>query len=781
MENKCYIDESFISDIGFDHIREWLKNHSKCNDNYYYFSQLIPSSNQELLEMEFLYTNEVLKSIERKENLIHEKLNDIAEILNLLKIENSYLQLEDVINIRDMAYYFLKIKNKTTIKNFKLWNKKINPIKNPSKITKTIGAIIDDQNNIKYNASKKLSSIIKLINSINGKINLQVKHELEKYNKLGYLRECKIIYRAEKLTLPVLTTFKNKVKGIIDGFSSSNQTCFIEPISLVELNNELNEAKIEKKKELVKILKKLTSEISLEKETLESIYQFLKYYDRHATIAMLASRLESIAPKFSKIFSLKKAINPLFTLNQKTYVPLNFESNSRHKTIVISGPNSGGKTIAMKSFGLYSVMAQSGLYIPAREAILPIFKFYLSDIGDKQSLDDDLSTFSAHMKQISTIIKKSNKESMIIIDEMGTGTDPEIGASLSISILNKLTINKAFNLCTTHLTPIKLWANSNLNAENASMEFNEETICPTFILKQGVPGPSYGIEIAQRMGIDKKIVKDASKNLNKKSFEMENLIRTINIKQKKLDEKINTINLKEGLLSKKIDDIETLKKNLDEQNKKIKKEQNKIIEKEIKPYRKKIELLVENIKNKNAEKSAIKEAKKFIDDTLIKTENIKIRQFQETINYSLGDYVQINDSSESGIIVNLNQKSKAATVEINNKKITVKTEHLNPIEKEKRKKKKNSISKYNVNFIDSNRLDVRGMRVDEALSTLDAFLDKAILSNLDAVDILHGKGTGALQKSIHKYLRDSKIVKHFDFATVDQGGTGITFVEISKK
>jgi len=781
MGNKCYINESFISDVGFNHIREWLKNHSKCTENNYYFSSLLPIANQKLLQIEFKYTDEILKSIQRKEDLIHEKMNNIDEILNLLKMENSYLQIEEVVSIRDMIYYFLKIKKKMTTENFKTWNKNLNLIKKPSSVIKKIESTIDDENKIKASASKKLNNVIKLIDSINNKINRQIKRELEKYNKLGYLREHKIIYRAEKLTLPVLTTFKNKVKGIIDGFSSTNQTCFIEPISLVQLNNELNEAKIERKKELVKILKKLTAEISLDQQTLNSIYQFMKYYDCHATIAMLAAKLDSTAPSFSETFLLKKAINPLFTLNQKTYIPLNFKSNSKHKTIVISGPNSGGKTIVMKSIGLYSVMAQSGLYIPAKEAVLPIFKSYLSDIGDKQSLDDDLSTFSAHMKQIATIINKSNQESMIIIDEMGTGTDPEIGASLSISILDELTKNKAFNMCTTHLTPIKLWANATLNAENASMEFNEETISPTFILKQGSPGPSYGIEIAQRMGINEEIVKNAAKSLNKKSFEMENLIRTINIKQKKVDDKLEKINLKEGLLEQKIDDVNILKNELSKKNQAIKKQQAEIVEKEIQSYRKKIEQLVENIKNNNAEKSSIKEAKVFIDNTLKKMKSVETKSLSKKINYSIGDLVQINDSSESGIIIKLNKKSKTATIEVNNKKITIKIEHLKPMNKQGKEKKKKNFTKYNVSLVESNRLDVRGMRVDEAISALDVFLDRAILSNLDSVDILHGKGTGALQKSIHEYLGDLKIVNHFEFAPVDQGGTGITFVEFSKK
>ena len=783
MGDSIYLDNSFVTDVGFDHIREWLSERSMCEENYNHFICLKPTYDKNYLKNEFEFSDELVKALHRKENLPQTRVGQINKILLSLNIKEKSLEVEEIVELRNLLYYFIAVKKKVKENYFKLWSSKLKSLDTPSSILKKIESVIDDNNKIKNNASKELEKIIKSINRIYKEIDKKINLELKKYSKLGYLKENKIIYRADKVTLPVIASFKNKIKGIVDGFSATKKTYFIEPLSLVELNNELNDYLSEKKKEIRKILKKLTSDIAEDKNLVDDIYTIIKYYDIHYTVAMLAVKLDAIIPKFSDKILLKDSVNPLFTLTNKKYVPLNFSSDSRHKTIIISGPNSGGKTIVIKSIGLYSLMAQSGLYIPAKMAVLPIFDSFLSDIGDKQSLDDDLSTFSAHMKKISKIIKKSNQKSLIIIDEMGTGTDPEIGASLSISILDKLTLNESFNLCTTHLTPIKIWANENSNAENASMEFDEKNIEPTFIFIQGIPGSSYGIEIANRMGINKEIIVDASKKLDNKSFKMENLIREINTQQKELKIKLSEIDLIKKELANKEREAEKIKKEFSKKNSEISRDQKTELRKEILRYRKKIESLVENIKKNNANKQSIKEAKKFIEEALPTIDdNYEFKNNTEKINYILGDMVKIQDLNESGTIIKINEKTNDVVVDINNKKLSVNIEQLIPSNQDNRPiQNKKHITQYNVETLDSQRIDLRGMRAHQAIENLDIFIDKALLSNLESIDVLHGKGTGALQEAVHKYLSELKHIGKYYFAPLDQGGSGITIVEFSKK
>ena len=779
MQNKCAIEDTFIQDTGFNHIKQWLKNHCNCQENGEYFETIHPISDLDKLNQQLYETDELFKQLFKKNSLIETKLGDISKSIVSLNVSGDFIDINEFNEIRKMLFYHLDLKKYFKSNEIKLWGRMFPSINESKSIIKKINKVVDDKINIKENASKELKEICKCIKQTQLNIESQIQHELNKYIKLGYLRDNKTVFRSGKILLPVNVSSKNKVKGIIDSFSSTGQTCFIQPISLVELNNKMNELISDKKKEILKILIKLTKNISSSKEFLDEIYILIKYYDRHYTIANFAIVTDAIKPEFKDQLILKDATNPLFILNKKKYIPLNISVKNRNKTIVISGPNSGGKTIVIKSIGLYCLMAQCGIYIPSKQAIMPIFKSFLSDIGDKQSLSDDLSTFSAHMKGISNILNISDKHSLIIIDEMGTGTDPDIGSSLSISILKKLTENESFNLCTTHLAPLKVWANDHPNADNASMEFDNKKIQPTFIFQMGVPGASYGIEIAERMGVDNKIIKDANLNLNQQSFTMETLIKKLNDKQKKITKKIDDLNKQRNIIESEKKIFNDMKQTLEKEKKQAKQKELSESKEYILSYRKKIESLIENIKHENANKLSIKNTKKFIDKTLEDIDKEEQKNIESNYEFNIGDYAKIKGLNDTGIIISINKKIKNAILEVDGKRVQAKINNLIIASNEDDKQ----ISKYIINTkvepLQSQRLDLRGKRVDEALMELDKFLDRAILSNLKKVDILHGKGTGALQESIHDYLSKIKFIEKFNFAPIDQGGTGITIVEIS--
>ena len=779
MQNKCIIDNAFIEDTGFIHIIEWLSSHCNCEENQIYFKNLTPIYDIDKLNSELHQTDGLFKSLLKKNLLIETKIKNLSQSISSMNIRDYFIDANNFSEIRKMLNYHIILKKYFKNEDLKEWDDIGLDTKETHLIINEIDKIIDKNMNIKSNASKEFKKINKLIEETESKIETKISYELKKYISLGYLRDNKTVFRSGKILLPVNTSNKNKVKGVIDSFSSTGQTCFIQPISLVELSNKMNELISDKNKEIIKILIKLTTDISLKRNFIKRIYNLIKYYDIHHTIASLGIITNSKKPNFGDEIILKEAKNPLFILNKKQYIPLNISIKKNNKAIIISGPNSGGKTIIIKSIGLYSVMAQCGLYIPSKQANLRIFKSFLSDIGDKQSLSDDLSTFSAHMKEISHIITISDKHSLIIIDEMGTGTDPDIGASLSIAILNKLTEKGALSLCTTHLTPLKIWANDHHNAINGSMEFDNKKIEPTFTFQMGMPGSSYGIEIAQRMGINKKIIKDASSNLNKESFKMETLIKKINNKEKELTKKIDVYNKKNETLKEEERHTSEIKRSLDNQKKEIKRQELTESKNHIVSYRKEIENLIEDIKRNNANKSSIKRTKDFIEESLQDISNNQNQTIETDYHFSIGEYVNIRGISDSGIITNINKKTKKINIEIDGKKITTEANELTIANNTTAKRNKKYITNTKVELLQSQRLDLRGKRVDEAITILDRFLDKAILSNLKIVDILHGKGTGALQEAIHKHLKNITFIKKFDFAPIDQGGAGITIVEIS--
>ena len=781
MENEIYIDNSFTKDVGFQVIKKWLSNNSQCLENKDYFLNLKPSKDKKLLESEFQHTDEIIASIQRKENLPHVKIQSMNEIIQLLEIQEYTLQAKEIIEIRRLLEYYISLNKKIKGKHFELWCQIIKTYSQLNLVINKINHVFDESGNIKDNASNNLKTINKSIKNIHKNIEKKIETELKKYSNLGYLKDNKIIYKADKATLPVISSYKNKVKGIVDSYSATGQTSFMHPFSVLELNNDLNEALISKEKEIRKILKELTSKIAIEKHLINDINRKIVYYDTHYTKSLLAIYLNSNTPKFSNQFNLKEAINPLFTLAKKKYVPLNFCSDN-NKTIIISGPNSGGKTIVIKSIGLYSIMAQSGVHVPAKVVNLPIFNIFLSDIGDKQSLDDDLSTFSAHMKKISEITKTSNENSLVLIDEMGTGTDPEIGASLSISILNRLTTNKSYNLCTTHLTPIKIWADEHVNAENASMEFDNKNIKPTFIFRMGIPGLSYGLEIAHRMGLDSEIISDATNSLSKKSFQLENLLSSINNEKRDLEEKMINANLLKVKLEDKELRLNKIEIELSKNKKIISKNRETELRNEILGYRKKLENLVYEIKKNKADKKSIKKAQYFIEDSINSLTINKKRQENKNITeLKIGDNVYIDNLNDSGIIISLNNKSNKAVIEINGKKLSTNINQLT-LSKEIQTKKNSTTTYYSsIETLNTHRIDLRGLRLTPAIEKLETFLDKSILSNIDYIEILHGKGTGALQTGIHEYLKTSNYKINFSFAPLNQGGNGITIVEFSKK
>ncbi len=595
-----------------------------------------------------------------------------------------------------------------------------------------------------------------------------------------------IVFRNGRSVLPLKISQKRKVKGIIQDQSSTGQTAYVEPLEIIELNNRLTELHFAITEEKQRILRELTAYFQPYYNELQESFNILKYIDQHNTMAKLAYQINAICPDMNESGKLKldKAENPLFTLAGKKAIPLNIELNEE-KILLLSGPNAGGKTVVLKSLGLYALMAQCGLFIPAKKAQFPIYTKFMADIGDRQSIEDDLSTFSAHIQNLATIVEQANENTLILLDELGTGTDPDAGAALSRAIMESLIQKNCTVIATTHLGSLKVWASDEKGIINGGMIFNSEALAPTYELQLGTPGASYALEISKRMGLSDDIINRSKELVGDGSVNLENILGQL--EKERLAAESLRIDLQHR--EKKIEKIETqLFSKENEINKAHKKaKSNAVLEAEeiILSARRDAENLIAEIRTNQADTETIKKVKEHFQETLEELQQ-QDRTSEENINPLLegdvkkGGVVYIPHLKNKGKIIHLPDKKNRVRVEVNGITLTLNLAELQVAEPSENSDldTKTNISISKTSSVAKLQIDLRGMRVDEALRETEKHLDSALVSGMGFIHILHGKGTGALMEAIHEFLREQSFVTNFHFANEDQGGAGITVVEL---
>jgi DNA mismatch repair protein MutS2 len=480
---------------------------------------------------------------------------------------------------------------------------------------------------------------------------------------------------------------------------------------------------------------------------------------------------------------VENAVNPLFSLVEKKAVSLDIELN-QEKILLLSGPNAGGKTVVLKSIGLYVLMAQCGLYIPAKKAQFPVYTKFMADIGDRQSMENDLSTFSAHIQNLATIVAEANESSLILLDELGTGTDPDAGAALSRAIMEFFIKKHCTVIATTHLGSLKVWASDERGIINGGMIFDSDALAPTYELQLGTPGASYALEISKRMGLSEDIINRSSELVGDGSVNLENILGQLE-KERLVAESLR-IDLENR--EKELEQIETQTFNKEKEiNKAHKKAKNTALleaEKIILSARREAENLIAEIRVNQADKKTIKKVKDQFQNTL---ENLQIQdktaeeEFNSLLESDLqkGSIIYIPHLNSKGKIIHLPDKKNRVRVEVNGITLTLKLAELQRAEasESSESNSKPNISMNKTFSIAKIQIDLRGMRVDEALHETEKHLDSALISGMSFVHILHGKGTGALMEAIHEFLSEQSFVANFHFADEDQGGAGITVVE----
>ncbi len=655
-------------------------------------------------------------------------------------------------------------------------------------ILRAIQKIIDEKGELRDSASSGLKKIRKEIKASLSQMHSEISRTMEKARQENWLHEDNPTIRNGRLVLPLKAECKRKIHGIVHGQSATGATAYVEPLIMVEINNRLKDLEQEEKNEIQKILRELTDQIRPHFEALVQNIAILADLDFIRACALFAKKFDCTVPQIREENSemcLKNARHPLLSL-VKEVVPLNFSPPEGIKCIIITGPNAGGKTVAMKTIGLLGIMAACGLPIPADEnSSIPFFDGFLVDIGDQQSIEDDLSTFSSHVSNLKHFLNRSTPHSLVLIDELGTGTDPIEGSTLGQAVLEKLINLGRFTIATTHHSSLKAFADKNDQVMNAAMEFDTESLTPTYRLQLGLPGSSYALEIARRLGVQESVITRARQLLGSDQVKLENLLLEVEQLKTKMEEERAAVERNKRTLDKLVSRYEAKVAQLKEKHAHIDENLSRELERVVSESRARIENVVRQIKEEQASKESIKAAHKTVKDLAKKTdqqrEPRKSSASQKTTQsrININDWVKIEGVDQRGRITAAPSGSKRIAVDIDGKKLWVDRKTVQQVsapEVSKGETDRSSVT-VNVSPVPSNQLDIRGQRADEAQRELIQYLDQAILSDLNEVEIIHGKGTGALQKMTHAVLGEHPAVTDFHFEDFDRGGTGATLVK----
>lgn len=705
-------------------------------------SKLLPYSLSSDVKMALDETTESFIFIQRKSIPPLCPIPDITDYLNLLKMNGSLglkglLDLTSVLKLsRNLKEYFSQDIDTSFAE---ILTSYFSNLYTNIGIENDISNSIIDESTVSDNASPELYKIRKK----QVKINSDIKDKLSSYLNKKFVQEPIITVRNGRFVIPVKQEFKNEVNGFVHDVSSTGSTVFIEPLSVFELNNDLNNLKLEENIEIEKIISSLSSKFYPIMDFIYNNLSLISKIDFAFSKAKYAISINANCPVINceKFFVLKKARHPL--INSSKVVPIDINVGKDFSSLIITGPNTGGKTVSLKTAGLLNLMGSSGLFIPAEEGgSIFVFDNIFADIGDEQSIAESLSTFSSHMSNIIDILNSSTSNSLVLLDELGSGTDPIEGASLAISILKNLYNKGCITIATTHYQEIKNFALTENGFENASTEFDLNTLSPTYKLLIGVPGKSMAFAISEKLGLDKSILDDAKLNIDKSTIDIETLLKSI------YDDKLLIEKEKENVLNKS-KEINEIKSSLELQYSNLEKDKKQLIDNAKNEAR---EILIDAKKEANEIINRISNSKdaKTANDLRISL-NKKIQNLGPTLSsienknpiskeeLNIGQYVFVKNFNQEGIVLSMPNKSNEVQVQIGSIKTKV---NINNLEKST-KSNNHNLKTHNVLTTKtvSNEINVIGQNVDEACFAIDKFLDVCLLSGLNTVTIVHGKGT----------------------------------------
>ena len=795
--------ESILEKLGFEQIREATLAVTQSDRSAEIIAELKPTNKKEHVSLLLAQTSEMINLILDLDIFPLSELPDVRSHMRTAKAFGSIIPLyafRDILKICFTARStkkFIKIKEEHT-PTLQRISEKLIPVK---ELENYIKGKVTENNDLRDDASLALKGIRKKLNSKRNELRSTINKMMKNAVKDGMASEEGSTIRNGRLVIPVQAEYKRQIQGFVHDVSSTGQTVYLEPVEALHLNNEIRQFEVEEQQEIERILIELTNHIRENKTFINQNIETLAELDAIAAKAKVSIQIDGEIPIISNtgFTKLSQAYNPNLKLknvslrkdDQMDVIPLNLEMNEEEHCLMITGPNAGGKSVAMKTVGICALMIQSGYAIPVEPTSeLPVFNGIFVDLGDDQSIENDLSTFSSRLQWMRETHNRLKEHSLILIDEAASGTDPDEGSALFQSFLEYLLTHDCKILVTTHHGALKIFAHEHKNAVNGSMEFDQISLSPTYRFKKGIPGSSYAFEIAERMKLNKKLLLRSRELLGESKNKMEGLIAELELKaqsaeelKRKNHEILKRVQLSETRYKQK---LESLNRERDKIREKALKEAKSIMDNANRKVEKAVEQIIEQKKTTKKQikqiREGIEQEKNKIDINLEEVREQREAQFKKSSQPpKIGDFVRFLDGNTTGKLVLY--KGNNATVQTDG--LRLRTKYKNLVKVNPPKPIKNQNVKINAISSDSTlkesispRLDLRGKRTDEAIDEVTQYLDKAIYKGLKQVEIIHGKGTGILKEQIHKYLGDRLEVLSYELANEDFGGAGCTIVDL---
>lgn len=734
------------------------------------------------LDRELILMGEMLDFYKYDDGFELSGLSDIQKYMRNIEVIGSYLSSEDLAILKKnlMIFRISKSRAKNVRDKYKTIWRMFENVEEVKDIEQFIDDAVREDGTLKDDASLGLRDVRRQKQNINANIKEKFDDLMNGKDTQKAVSERIITQRNDRFVIAVKTDFKGLIKGIEHDRSATGSTVYIEPLNVVSLNNKLREYEAREREEIRKILLRLTELIRGRKEEILEIKEILEKLDFIDAKTNYGISKKAIIPKIinKEYLKLVEARHPL--IDENVVVPINFELGNPESIMLITGPNTGGKTVTLKVAGLLTIMALSGIPIPAGEKTeIGHFQNVLADIGDEQSLEQNLSSFSGHVSKIKDIMEHSNSKSLVLMDELGSGTDPMEGAAFAMSIIDYLNKKHVTSIITTHYSEVKAHAFNSNGIKSASMEFDVETLSPTYRLLEGIPGESNALIIARKYGISDEIIENAKTYISEENQKVEEMIKSIKEKNDELEIlKAELENSKRELEEQKSDYNQKLTQLENEKNNVIKKAYEEADE-YLKNVQAKAKNLVDKISKDELKKEEAKSTQRslnmlrnsFIED---KKKNVKEKKmFSKDIDIHEGEEVLVKSLNQNGKVLRVMADAGNVQVQAGILKLVVPIEDLVKIKKKKVNKFKNFASLKRTSQV-RGEIDLRGMTADEAIADLETYLDRAMLTGYHEVYIIHGKGTMVLRKKIHEYLRTSKYVTEFKDANQNEGGIGCT-------
>jgi DNA mismatch repair protein MutS2 len=778
--------ENSIDKLGFTEVKELIKAHCLSDMGQQMVDKIQVMSNYDNISKFLNQAHEFKNILQNDAALPIQHFFDIKALANKARLEGAFLT-------EDEFYQVLSSLN-TVFAVIAYFNEREGQYPNlealfehlpiEKAIIRKIEQVIDAKGKIKPNASRELADISAGISKAEQEARRKIDQIFKSAGSNGWTADGSLTVRDGRLCIPLLAENKRKLKGFIHDESASGQTVYMEPEEVFTLNNKIRDLEFERRREIIKILTALTDELRPYVPLLLSYHGLLTKLDFVRAKALFAIDIEGELPQVVNEAKMKlvNARHPLLFLNfkkeHKTVVPLNVQIDERTRVVVVSGPNAGGKSVCMKTVGLLQLMVQAGLLIPADEAsVVGVFKQFFVDIGDDQSIESDLSTYSAHLSKMKNFVENANAKSLILIDEFGTGTDPQFGGPIAEAVLESLNHKRVKGMVTTHYSNLKIFAGNTEGIENASMLFNNVEMKPLYMLEVGKPGSSYAFEIAQKIGLPQNVLNLAKNKISAGQKNVDTLLVGLEREKKEILDTRVKLDKQQRRVDALLTENEQLKSYLEENKKALIREAKDEAKNIILNANKLVENTIAEIKSSNADKEKTKDLRENLNRELQKnTAKPVVAKVTADEEIKVGDWVKLTDSETTGQVIELIKDN--VIIAIGDLRTVAKRKRVVKVSKSVVPKEvRRSMTGHTGDIASfSPEIDVRGMRTEDALAAIERLFDRALMMGFGNLKILHGKGDGILRKMIRQYLKKYDQVDRMEDEHMDRGGDGITYV-----